>query len=153
MILSVPGLIHKFVANSDYQTGLIGAAAILNALFQRTKDDQTFDIDVSLTQYNIWYYRLGQYNKEQSEALLARNKGFTARHFDEMQTLLIKTSAAIRAVRPDIFEHPEYFWQMSGREWGIEEDITILAPPFKLEKSKLEYAIPSGSKGRSRPQW
>lgn len=139
--------------NSDYQTGLIGAAAILQALLERTKGDETFDVDVSLTQYNIWYYRLGQYDEEQSKALLARNEGFHVRHYDEMQTLLLKSYAAILKVKPDILERPGYFWEMTGKDWGMEDDIKILAPPFKLAKSKLEYIVPSGSKGRSKPEW
>ncbi|GAB7347766.1 hypothetical protein MBLNU459_g5312t1 [Dothideomycetes sp. NU459] len=139
--------------NSDYQTGLLGAAAILQALLARTHEDVTYDIDVSLTQYNIWYYRLGQYNEERSQALLARNKGFHVRHYDEMQTLLAKIYAAIKKARPDIWTHPEYFVPMSGKEWGLDEDISILAPPFSLEKSELGYATPSGSRGRSDPVW
>lgn len=146
-----PQLIYP--ANSDYQTGLIGAAAILQALLERTKGDETFDVDVSLTQYNIWYYRLGQYDEEQSKALLARNEGFHVRHYDEMQTLLLKSYAAILKVKPDILERPGYFWEMTGKDWGMEDDIKILAPPFKLAKSKLEYIVPSGSKGRSKPEW
>ncbi|KAI9150874.1 Acetyl-coenzyme A transferase nodX [Paramyrothecium foliicola] len=133
--------------NSDYQVGLTGAAAVLNALLKRTKTNVTFDIDVSLTQYNIWYYRLGQYTEPQARELLRRNEGFSVRHWDEMSTLLLKTSAAIRKSRPDLFTHPEFFWKMSGKDWGIEEDIHILAPAFKLEKSTLEYTVPSGRKG------
>lgn len=144
--------IAALLANSDYQTGLLGAAAILQALLDRTKNDETYDIDVSLTQFNIWYYRLGQYNQAQMDALLARNEGFHVRHYDEMQTLLFKTYAAIMKARPDILR-PEYFWTMTGREWGIEEDISILAPAFKFKKSKLEYVVPSGSRGRSKPEW
>ncbi|KAK7419181.1 hypothetical protein QQX98_003521 [Neonectria punicea] len=139
--------------NSDYQTGLVGAAAIMQALLERTQSSETFDVDVSLTQYNIWYYRLGQYNEEQAQALLARNEGFQVRHYDEMQTLLVKTHAAILKARPDILDHPEHFWKMTGKEWGIDEDIAILAPPFKLATSKLEYMVPSGSKGRSKLEW
>lgn len=140
-------------ANSDYQTGLIGAAAILQALLERTKNDATYDIDVSLTQYNIWYYRLGQYTPQQQKELLARNEGFHVRHYDEMQTLLFKSHDAIKKARPDLFTHPEYFWNMTGKEWGIDADISILAPAFKFEKSKLEYTVPSGSRGRSKPEW
>ncbi|KAF4463489.1 caib baif family enzyme [Fusarium albosuccineum] len=141
--------------NSDYQTGIVGAVAVLQALLKRTKSDTTFDIDTSLTQYNIWYYRLGQYNNTQARELLERNKGFEARHTDDMHALLFRTHAAVQKVRPDIFKHPEYFWKMSGKEWGLgeDEDITILAPPFKFEKTKLEYLVPSGSRGRSKPEW
>ncbi|KAM0421054.1 hypothetical protein ACHAPT_011125 [Fusarium lateritium] len=139
--------------NSDYQTGLVGAAAILQGLLQRTKDDVTFDIDVSLTQYNIWYYRLGQYDEAQAKELLERNEGFQVRHTDDMQVLVFKTHAAMHKARPDLFKHPEYFWSMSGKEWGLEEDISILAPAFKFEKTQLGYAVPSGSRGRSKAEW
>ncbi|KAK9444183.1 caib baif family enzyme [Metarhizium brunneum] len=139
--------------NSDYQTGLVGAAAVLQALFQRTKVDCTYDIDVSLTQYNIWYYRLGQYTADQGKAILARNEGFHVRHYDEMFSLIQKTHAAISKARPELFKNPDYFSIMSGREWGVDDDITILAPPFKFETSVLEYAVPSGARGRSIPEW
>ncbi|KAF2135831.1 uncharacterized protein K452DRAFT_303256 [Aplosporella prunicola CBS 121167] len=139
--------------NSDYQTGLVGAAAIVQALLARTKSDVTFDVDVSLTQYNIWYYRLGQYTEEQGKAILARNEGFMVRHYDEMQTLLFKMLEQYKKVRPDLFENKENFTNMSGKEWGLDEDITILAPSFKFEKSKLEYEVPSGSRGRSKAEW
>ncbi|KAJ4234156.1 hypothetical protein NW757_013641 [Fusarium falciforme] len=102
--------------NSDYQVGLVGAIAILQALLERTQQNATYNIDVSLTQYNIWYYRLGQYNELRCKELLSRNQDFHVRHFDEMQTLLVKTHAAIKKVRPDIFERPEYFWKIPGKE-------------------------------------
>lgn len=143
----------QLLANSDYQTGLLGAAAVLQALFQRTRSDTTYDIDLSLTQYNIWYYRLGQYNEEQCKQLLARNKGFHVRHYDEMSSLIPKTHAAIIKARPDILKNPAYFQIMCGKDWGLAGDINILAPSFNLEKSVLEYAVPSGSRGRSQPVW
>lgn len=140
-------------ANSDYQTGLVGAAAVLQALYQRTRSDITYDIDLSLTQYNIWYYRLGQYNEEQCKQLLARNEGFMVRHYDDMLALISKTHAAICKVRPGILKNPKYFQKMSGTDWGVSGDINILAPPFSLERSVLEYAVPSGARGRSQPVW
>ncbi|KAL4862566.1 hypothetical protein BDV12DRAFT_190333 [Aspergillus spectabilis] len=139
--------------NSDYQMGLAGATAVIHALFLRTKGDMSFDIDISLTQYNIWYYGLGAYTPEQQKALRARNSELHLRHYDEMSRLIMKTRAAIQKCRPDIFEHPEYFQKMSGLEWGIKDDILILIPPFKLAKSVLVYDVPSGCRGRSRPEW
>ncbi|KAG8412238.1 hypothetical protein J3458_014427 [Metarhizium acridum] len=139
--------------NSDYQTGLVGAIAVRQTLFQRTKIDSTYDVDVSLTQFNIWYYRLGQYTADQCKALLARNEGFHVRHYNEMYSLIQKTHAAICKVRPELLKNPDYFSVMTGREWGVDDNISILAPPFKLETSVLEYAVPSGARGRSIPEW
>ncbi|KAM5350016.1 hypothetical protein ACJ41O_006521 [Fusarium nematophilum] len=139
--------------NSDYQTGLIGAAAAIEALVARTHDDVTFDIDISLTQFNIWYYRLGLHTEESQRELRARDPEFDPRHFDDMAVLVGKTHTSIKKIRPDLFTHPEYFWPMSGREYGLNKDLTVLAPAFKFSLSKVEWVVPTGRRGRSSPEW
>ncbi|KAJ9144577.1 Formyl-CoA transferase [Pleurostoma richardsiae] len=139
--------------NSDYQTGLIGAAAAIQALLARTKEDVTFDIDISLTQYNIWYYRLGLYSEEQQRELRARDPQFSPRHYDDMPTLVGKTHKSWERIRPDLFTHPEYFWDMSGEEYGLDENIRVLAPAFNFESSRIGWDVPTGRRGRSKPEW
>ncbi|KAH0592349.1 hypothetical protein MHUMG1_09962 [Metarhizium humberi] len=139
--------------NSDYQAGLVGAAVAMLALLERSKGDTAFDIDISLTQYNIWFYRLGQYTDDQCRRLRERNPGFQARHYDGMRTLVARTHAAMIKARPELCKTPEYFTKMSGREWGLDDDISILEPPFRFSRLKLEYEVPSGARGRSKPQW
>ncbi|KAJ3549811.1 hypothetical protein NM208_g318 [Fusarium decemcellulare] len=139
--------------NSDYQTGLVGAAAAIQALLARAKDDVTFDIDISLTQYNIWLYNLGLYSKEQQQELRSRDAEFAPRHYDDMPALVGKTHESWKRIRPDIFTHPEYFWDMSGSEYGLEEDFRILAPAFSFERSSIGWEVPTGRRGRSRPEW
>ncbi|KAL6242074.1 hypothetical protein RBB50_010986 [Rhinocladiella similis] len=139
--------------NSDYQTGLAGAAAAIQSLIARTKEDVTFDIDISLTQYNIWYYRLGLYSEEQQEKIRKRDPTFSPRHFDDMPVLVAKTHESCRRVRPDMFAHPEYFWEMSGQEYGLDENFLVLAPAFKFEKSHIAWEVPTGRRGRSKPEW
>ncbi|KAF4334674.1 acyl transferase carnitine dehydratase [Fusarium beomiforme] len=139
--------------NSDYQTGLVGAAAAIQALLARTKEDITFDIDISLTQYNIWYYKLGLYSEEQQKALRSRDLEFNPRHYDDIVALTTKTHQSLQKVRPEIFQHPEYFWDMSGKEFGLNEDIKMLAPAFKFEKSSIGWTVPSGRRGRSKAEW
>lgn len=110
---------------------------------------------MSLTQYNIWYYRLGQYSAEQQAALRARNEGFALRYYEDMFALLQKMHRQLLKVRPDMFSRPEFFEKMSGVEWGLTEDdeMRILAPPLEMDKSKLGYDTPSGSRGRSKAEW
>ncbi|KAL4899464.1 hypothetical protein BDW74DRAFT_189075 [Aspergillus multicolor] len=139
--------------NSDYQMGLVGAAAVSHALSLRTQQDTTFDIDVSLTQYNIWYYRLGEHTSEIKQALRDQHKDLHLRHYDEMNSLISKTFATVKKARPELFQRPEYFDTMSGKEWGLDEDIHILTTPFKLDKSELKYDVPSGRRGRSEAKW
>jgi hypothetical protein len=132
---------------------LVGAVAAIQALIARTKDDVTFDIDISLTQFNMWYYQLGLHSKEQQTELLARDPEFQPRHFDDMPILVAKTHASLKRVRPDMFKHPEYFWGMSGKEYGLEEDLKVLAPAFKFGKSHIGWKEPTGRRGRSKAEW
>ncbi|KAG9958767.1 hypothetical protein KCU61_g8062, partial [Aureobasidium melanogenum] len=138
--------------NSDYQTGLIGAAAVLQALLQRANEDRTFDIDVSLTQYNIWFYRSGLYDKEQQQALLEQDPDFAPRSKDDMGDLVAKTHASLTKVHKD-FVKPEYYWDMSGKGWGLDKDMKVLKPAFSFSQTRLGYNEPSGCRGRSEPKW
>ncbi|KAL6160061.1 hypothetical protein ACJQWK_09318 [Exserohilum turcicum] len=133
----------------DHPTGLVGAAAILQALIKRTTEDTTYDIDISLTQYNIWFYRLGTYSEAQRKELVEQDPDFHPHHLDDMTILTRKTHSSLVKVHPQLVQ-PEYFWEMDGSEWGIKDPIKILAPAFKFSKSKLEYMHPSGRRGRSK---
>lgn len=141
------------LANSDYQTGLIGAAAAIQALITRAEEDVTFNLDVSLTQYNIWYYRLGAHSEGQQRALRSRDPQFCPRHYDDMAELVRQTLQSWQRCRPDLFRHPEYFWDMSGEEYGLEAAIKVLAPAFTFEKLSIGWKVPSGRRGRSKPEW
>ncbi|KAG5808958.1 hypothetical protein H9Q71_006583 [Fusarium xylarioides] len=111
--------------NSDYQTGL----------------------------YNIWYYRLGSYSEDQQKALRNRDPQFSPRHYDDMSAIVGKTHQSLQKIRPEIFKHPEYFWDMSGKEYRLDEDFKVLAPAFKFEKSSIGWDVPTGRRGRSKAEW
>lgn len=127
--------------------------AAIQALLARTKDDVTFDIDISLTQYNIWYYRLGLYSEEQQHALRSRDMQFKPRHYDDIIELIRMTHESLLRVRPEMFQHPEYYWSMSAKEYGIDDEFKILAPAFKLSRSSIGYEVPTGRRGRSKAEW
>ncbi|KAL4961125.1 CoA-transferase family III domain-containing protein [Aspergillus stella-maris] len=145
--------IVPLLPNSDYQMGLVGAAAVSHALLLRSQSEQTFDIDVSLTQYNIWYYRLGLQSPEIQRSLREKHADLKLRHYDEMLSLITKTYATLRKVRPELFSREEYFEKMSGEEWGVDGNIEILTGPFKIKGSDLRYDVPSGARGRSEAKW
>ncbi|CAF1637076.1 unnamed protein product, partial [Didymodactylos carnosus] len=44
--------------NTDYQTGIIGAIAVMNALNRRAHEGGSYNVDVSLNQFNTWYISL-----------------------------------------------------------------------------------------------
>ncbi|KAK0387251.1 hypothetical protein NLU13_5564 [Sarocladium strictum] len=151
--LGLDEAVVPLLPNSDYQTGLVGAAAAIQALLHRTHEDTTFDIDISLTQYNIWYYRLGLYSEEQQAALRSRDLQFKPRHYDDIVELVRKTHESLVRIRPEMFQHPEYFWIMTAKEYGIDDDFKILAPAFKLATSTVGYKVPTGRRGRSKAEW
>lgn len=132
---------------------MVGATAAIEALIERSKADVTFDIDISLTQYNIWFYRLGLYSQEQQKDLRARDPEFCPRHFDDVPELIAKTHKSVLKIRPDILSDPKMMVTMTGAEYDLQEDISVVAPAFAFEKSKIEYAVPTGKRGRSRPEW
>lgn len=93
------------------------------------------------------------YTDAQQRELRARDPEFSPRHYDDMSVLVGKTHQSMQRTRPDIFDHPEYFWNMSGNEYGLDEDIRILAPAFQFESSTIEWEVPTGRRGRSKPEW
>ena len=107
---------------------------------------------MSLTQYNIWFYRLGLQSKAVQQSLREMHKGLVLRHCDDVLDGLAKTHEFVLKVRPDLVR-PEYFWDMDGSEWGLDRPINIVAPAFKMSRSKMEYTVPSGRRGRSSPTW
>lgn len=139
-------------ANSDYQTGLVGAAAVVQALLARTQQDNTFDIDLSLTQYNIWFYRLGLQSEAVQNEIRELHVGFDIRHSHDVLEMVTKTHKSLLQARPGLIK-PEYYWDMDGSEWGLDRTIGVLAPAFKMSQTKLEYAVPSGRRGRSTAEW
>jgi hypothetical protein len=107
---------------------------------------------VSLTQYNIWFYHLGLHSEEVQRSIREMHEGFDIRHSNDVLEGLAKTHKSMLKARPDLIK-PEHFWDMDGREWGLDSPIKVVAPAFKMSRSKLEYAVPSGRRGRSTPTW
>ena len=106
---------------------------------------------MSLTQYNIWFYRLGLYPEAVQQNIRDMHAGFDIRHSNDVLEGLAKTHKSLLKVRPDLTKS-EHFWDMDGGEWGFDGTIGIVAPAFRMSRSKLEYAVPSGRRGRSKAE-
>lgn len=68
----------------------------------------------------------------------------------EMNVLILE---ALKESHPNLFNKSEYYITMSGKNWDIEDDITVLGPPFHLSKSILGYLVPSGKAGWANNDW
>lgn len=107
---------------------------------------------MSLTQYNIWFYRLGLQPEAVQQNIREMHNGLELRHDMDVLEGLVRTQTSLLKVRPDLVR-PEYFWDMDGSQWNLDDSIKVLAPAFKMGRSKLEYAVPSGCRGRSAAVW
>ncbi|KAL2848873.1 CoA-transferase family III domain-containing protein [Aspergillus pseudoustus] len=113
--------------NSDYQTGLVGAISICQALFARAREGGSYKVDVSLTQYNLWYLQLGVHDATTHEALQSMNPGFTARHDTELHPLVGQVE---RLSRKSQGEGEETMWDTKrfarvDMKWRIEGEVGV----------------------------
>jgi hypothetical protein len=122
-------------------------------LYQRSHKGGSYNVDVSLTQFNLFYISLGQYTKEQQEALRALHDGLALRHYDDMPALVTKTMKTLAMNRPELFKNPDSF-QTAEANWGIEgEKVRFLAPNIRLDKTPVGYAIGTCAPGSYGAEW
>ncbi|CAF0789767.1 unnamed protein product [Rotaria sp. Silwood1] len=133
--------------NSDYQTGIVGAIAIVQALHKRAHQGGSYNVDVSLNQFNIWYLDLGQYTDTQGAEIMAKYPDLHLRHTDEMISLVTKTLTMMIKSVGEIFG-PQNFETINSPKWDVEHTgdlipMTILAPVITFDKTKLSYNVGS----------
>ncbi|KAH8661740.1 caib baif family enzyme [Ilyonectria robusta] len=141
--------IQPLLPNADYQTGVLGAGLVIQALMKRTKAPVTFDIDLSLCHYNIWLYRAGPYASEQQASIRALHPNFKPRHTTDLPEIAGMLMESLKTARPGLFENPDFYEQISGKEWGDTRPINVIGAPFKLTKSTVGFLVPSGRRGWS----
>ncbi|KAH9211047.1 caib baif family enzyme, partial [Leptodontidium sp. 2 PMI_412] len=109
--------------NSDYQTGIIGAIAVSQALFSRSRKGGSYNVDISLTQYNLWYINLGVYDNATHENLLVINPGVVGRHDTELPQLVSQVAQASKSAlgegEGDLWDPKKRFTNVDMK-WGIE---------------------------------
>ncbi|OAL22848.1 hypothetical protein AYO22_06756 [Fonsecaea multimorphosa] len=112
--------------NSDYQTGLVGGIAIMQSLMKRASSGGSYNVFVSLNQFNNWYLRsVGQHDEETQATIRALYPGFLPRHDMDIFELISRTLEATKTVNGDgkgqLFD-PAKFTTGSIR-WGKEGEI------------------------------
>lgn len=133
--------------NSDYQTGIVGAIAIMQALYKRAHQGGSYNVDVSLNQFNMWYVTLGQYTDEQTIHIMSKHPNLHLRHTDQMTSLIPKTIMTLVKSVGKIFA-PQHFQTINSPKWDLSNTgkavpITFLAPIITLDKTILSYNVGS----------
>lgn len=122
---------------------------MIQALLKRTKANVTFNIDVSLIQYNLWLNRAGPYDAEQQKALRDLHPDFKPRHNWDLIEVALACIDSVNKARPGVLNNRDFFETISGKEWGETRDISVVGVPFKLSKSDTTFKVPSGRRGWS----
>ncbi len=73
-----------FLPNSDFQTGIVGCIAIMNALDRRARKGGNYLVSTSLNQLNCFLISLGLQTPETQEALKRRWPSMKFRHYDDL---------------------------------------------------------------------
>lgn len=138
--------------NSDYQTGVVGAIAIMQALYKRAHEGGSYNVDISLNQFNMWYISLGQYIDEQRIDIMSKHSHLHLRHTDEMTSIVPKTIMSMVRSVGKIFG-PQNFETINSPKWdiantGTSVPITFLASVMTFDETSPSYDVgscPSGS--------
>ncbi|KAH7127334.1 CAIB/BAIF family enzyme [Dactylonectria macrodidyma] len=114
------------VPNSDYQTGVVGAVAICQALLRRAVEGGSYDVKTSLTQYNMWYSSLGKHDSEVQQHLRDLHPNLTVRHDTLLSEMTARTAASIQEMAEregdkDFFRPDR--WAEHGNRWGVEGEL------------------------------
>lgn len=107
------------------RTGIVGAISVCQALMRRTSEGGSFNIDLSLTQFNNWYIRTaGLHDAETKASLRALHPNFNPRHDTELFALIadtMKTTQASNGTGKGQLWDPAR-WTTGPVRWGKEAE-------------------------------
>lgn len=87
--------IMPFLPNSDFQTGIVGCIAIMNALDKRAKKGGSYLASMSLNQLNSFLISLGTQSPEVQQSLREMWPGMKSRHYDDLHRQMRVVSSYI----------------------------------------------------------
>ncbi|KAK8096476.1 caib baif family enzyme [Apiospora kogelbergensis] len=139
--------------NSDYQTGIVGCLAIMNALDRRAKKGGNYLVSVSLNQYNSFLISLGFHDAVVRDELRKMwDHSFRPRHYDDMHRMLAILNRELPKKAPSLFD-PKHMMSIKA-ELGVEEEVMdFLGPPVSFDVTRLGYDVGSCGKGSHKPEW
>uniref|UniRef100_A0A060T306 ARAD1A05390p n=1 Tax=Blastobotrys adeninivorans TaxID=409370 RepID=A0A060T306_BLAAD len=142
------------IPNSDYQVGLSGAAAILNALMLRARNGGSYSVDVSLNQFNLFYLAQGQEPEDVQERLKKEYKGLLPlRHYHDMAAGIGILGKALATLQPKFFLNKDNFIVIDASKWESGDKAGVVKPALEMSGSKLAYLRGTCKPGTYEPKW
>lgn len=140
--------------NSDYCTGVAGAAGILSALIQRAEEGGSYSVDVALNYYSQWLVNTcGVYPESVWQDLWTRNGRQVFRHYHNMGYLLPRYLGMLAATASETVLSPKFFEKREAKTIG--KKILTVKPivQFPGGKVKLGYTVGTRKNGVDEPRW
>lgn len=108
------------------RTGLVGGAAISHALYRRASEGGSYNVDISLTQFNNWYIRtIGLQTDNTQKSIRTMHPDLKPRHDTELFELIDLTAKTTRIShghdKGQLWDPAR--WTSGPVRWGKEGEI------------------------------
>ncbi|KAI0189858.1 CAIB/BAIF family enzyme [Astrocystis sublimbata] len=145
--------VMPFLPNSDFQTGIVGCIAIMNALDRRNKKGGNYLVSTSLNQLNSFLISLGVQSPEVQQDLRERWPDMSNfRYYDDLHRQMRVLANSLPKVAPSLFQEKN-FRTIKGDLGVPDEEMRFLGPAVAYETTKLQYDSGSCMRGTHQPEW
>ncbi|RYP14720.1 hypothetical protein DL765_006190 [Monosporascus sp. GIB2] len=144
--------VMPFLPNSDFQTGIVGCVAIMNALDRRARRGGNYLVSTSLSQLNRFLISLGTHGPETQRALRERWPDMRFRYYDDLHRQMPVLRASLLERVPELL-NPKYFMTLKAELGVADEMMTFVGPAVSYETTKLFYNRGSCLRGTDEPEW
>ena len=138
---------------SDYGTGAMGAIAALTGLYHRATTGGSWHGRVSLIQYDLLLFAMGQYDaKVQGELRSRQNeKFFSLCHSHSVDHISHTVMTAMKEQFPALFDASKY-----REKWysnGYKAEVSVIKPVPQIEGIEMSFKRASRPNGSDKPEW
>ncbi|KAI8952587.1 CoA-transferase family III domain-containing protein [Xylaria longipes] len=145
--------VMPFLPNSDFQTGIVGCVAIINALDRRNRKGGNYLVSASLNQLNSFLISLGTQSPEIQQDLRERWPGMLQfRYYDDLHRQMRVLVSSLPKVAPELFQEKNF--RTTKADLGVpDEDMVFLGPALAYDTTELRYNSGSCMRGTHKPEW
>ncbi|KAI1770653.1 CoA-transferase family III [Hypoxylon cercidicola] len=144
--------VMPFLPNSDFQTGIVGCIAIMNALDRRAKKGGNYLVSMSLNYLNSFLISLGTQSPEVQQSLREMWPGMKSRHYDDLHRQMRVLTSGLPQVAPQLL-NPKYFMTIKADLGVTDEEMVFVGPAATYETTKLGYESGSCLRGTHEAKW
>ncbi|KAI0446919.1 CoA-transferase family III domain-containing protein [Xylaria telfairii] len=145
--------VMPFLPNSDFQTGIVGCIAIMNALNKRNKKGGNYLVSTSLNQLNSFLISLGSQSLGTQQDLRERWPDMLQfRYYDDLHRQMRVLVSSLPKVAPELFQENNF--RTIKADLGIQdEEMVFLGPAVTYDTTELRYNFGSCMRGTHKPEW